>query len=194
MSSVTTVTAGSFIFTVQTSHFTLCYQIHLVCSLMLSPEVPHDLLSVFKATLPTWTVNMNVHMKWSRTLPSFTTFFRSSWRMTSLLHVSRRLFTTLATFLPEVENKTQRFTFTQVRKSAVKLHESPATTSHKEGKTEASRGHKLGRWWMVNDKKWHWNLQGVIITSTDLTGNHLTVFRAAQSSTGTGEYKVSQQQ
>lgn len=45
---------------------------------------------------------MNIQIKWSRTLPSFTTFFRSSCWRTSRLQVSRRLFTTLATFFPEV--------------------------------------------------------------------------------------------
>lgn len=53
---------------------------------------------------------MNVQIKWSRTLPSFTMFFRSSCRRTSLLQVSRRLFTTLATFLPEVDKETDDYT------------------------------------------------------------------------------------
>lgn len=42
-------------------------------------------------------------MKWSRTLPNFTKFFRSSCRKTSRLQVSMRLLTTLATCLPEKE-------------------------------------------------------------------------------------------
>lgn len=52
-----------------------------------------------------------VQMKWSRCLPSFTAFFRSSCRRTSLLHVSRRLFATLATFFPGgAENNSFVFT------------------------------------------------------------------------------------
>ncbi|TNN55430.1 hypothetical protein EYF80_034380 [Liparis tanakae] len=47
-------------------------------------------------------------MKWSRNLPSFTTFFRSSCRRNSLLQVSKRLFTTLATFLPEKGKEEKR--------------------------------------------------------------------------------------
>lgn len=42
----------------------------------------------------------DIHMKWSRTLPSFTKFLRSSCRITSRLHVSMRLFTTFAAFVP----------------------------------------------------------------------------------------------
>lgn len=47
---------------------------------------------------------VDLQMKWSRTLLIFTVFFRSSCRRTSLLQVSRRLLTTLATFLPTTDD------------------------------------------------------------------------------------------
>lgn len=54
---------------------------------------------------------MDLQMKWSRSLLILTLFFRSSCRRTSLLQVSKRLFTTLATFFPAKKDKRRQKSF-----------------------------------------------------------------------------------
>lgn len=77
------------------------------------PDVPAlEFARWLRLLVNEFSAHVDSQMKWSRSLLILTVFFRSSCRRTSLLQVSERLFTTLATFFPtkdkRVENQSNR--------------------------------------------------------------------------------------